>query len=206
MSLQKNMQILASLLKSVVAERYKRMAKKEVLSRFLSKNLDPVLLIDLHLRMERDAIDLTEMSLLELVNSDRMNAELKRSAHRIQLGYQEIYGEEIVPDFISESLIDLRVRCLRARIEFYNHYLVVSEEVSNSLELGARAFQKAERFQKKLSAVFEMDRAYADELVRQTNAIHRFMMRKQLDYEILKSEEIWLEYKVEVFKEPQALP
>lgn len=203
---ERNKHILAQLLKSVITERYKRMAKEEVLSRFLSKNLDPVLLIDLHLRMERDAIELAEMSLLELVTSDRINSELKRSALRIQQAYQEIYGEEVVPDFSGDSLVDLRMRCFRARLDMYNSFLTVTAPAKNSLELAALAFQRAERFQKKLSAVCEVDRFYGDELVRQTSSIHRFMMRKQLDYEILKSEEVWLEFKTEAFKEPQALP
>lgn len=204
--IERNAQVLIQLLKNVVADRYKRMAKEEVLSRFLSKNLDPVLLIDLHMRMEREAVQLTEMSLLELVNSERMNSELRKSSIRIQQAYQEIYGEELVPDFAAESLVDLRMRCFRSRLEFYNSFLTVNEAVATSLELAAKAFHRAERFQKKLSSVFDADRNYADELVRQTNSIHRFMMRKQLDYEILKSEEIWLEFKTEAFKEPQALP
>jgi hypothetical protein len=198
--------MLLQLLKSVVTERYKRMAKEEVLSRFMAQNLDPVLLIDLHMRMERDAVQLTEVSLLELVSSDRMINELKKSSVRIQAAYQEIYGEDVVENFSHPHLIELRQRCFQKRIEFYNSFLTVNRSCANSLEMGAQAFNKAERFQKKLSNVFDVDRSYADELVRQTHTTYRFLMRRQTDYEILKSEEIWLEYKTEAFKEPQALP
>lgn len=201
-----NAKILLQLLKSVVTERYKQMAKEEVLSRFVTHNLDPVLLIDLNMRMEREAVELTEVSLLELVSSERMLNELQKSSARVQAAYQEIYGENVVGDFSDSNLIEARQRCFQKRIEFYNSFLTANQICSNPLELGAVAFNKAERFQKKLSSLLAVDRSYADELVRQTSATYRFLMRRQMDYEILKSEEIWLEYKKEAFKEPQALP
>lgn len=204
--IERNAQILLQLLRALVTERYKRMAREEVLSRFMSGRLDPVLLIDLQMRAERDAVELTEVSLLELVTSDRMNAETKRSAIRIQQAYQEIYGEEIVPNFLSDHLVDLRIRSLRSRIDFYNSFLSVPDELSNSLELAAKGFEKAERFEKKLSAVLDADQRYAEELVRQTDSIHRFMMRKQLDHELAKAKASWEEFLREAFKKPQALP
>lgn len=205
-NVERNIQILSHLLKKLIADRYKRMARDEVLSKFVSGGLDPVLLVDLNMQVERDSLQLTEMSLLELVTPDRMMAELKRSAKRIQSTYQEIYGEEFLENFFSEPLLDLRVKGMRARIDFYNPFLTVQQEVSNSLELAVLAFNRAERFQKKLSNVIEADRAFNDEFVRETSQINRFLMRKQMDYEVLKTEEIWLEFKTEAFKKPQALP
>jgi len=204
--IQRNIHLLSQLLKNIIADRYKRMAKDEMLSRFISSRIDPVLLVDLSLQIERDSIELTEMSLLELVTPDRMAAEVKRSADRIQRVFAEIYGEEILENFLSEPLMDLRMQTIRSRIDFYNPFLTVEHEVESFFDLAAKAYVRAERFQKKMGNVVESDRQYNDELVRETNQLHRFMMRKQLDYEILKSEEIWLEFKTEAFKTPHALP
>lgn len=122
-----NAKILLQLLKSVVTERYKQMAKEEVLSRFVTHNLDPVLLIDLNMRMEREAVELTEVSLLELVSSERMLNELQKSSARVQAAYQEIYGENVVGDFSDSNLIEARQRCFQKRIEFYNSFLTANQ-------------------------------------------------------------------------------
>lgn len=204
--IQRNIELLIQLLKSNVAERYKRLAREEKLSRFVTDRVDPALLVDLHLQIERQSVELTEMSLLELVTTARMNAELDRSARRIQQSFQEVYGEDLVPNFLSDALVERRVDCLRARVEFYNPLLVVTQNCENSLQLASKAFARAERFQKKLELVSQKDRQYNDELVRETEATHRFLMRKQTDYEVLKSDELWLEFKSEAFKKPQALP
>lgn len=206
--LGRNLQLVNQLAKLVVADRFKRMARDEVLSRFIQSSVDPVLLVDLNLRVDRESIHLAEMSLLSLVTAERMSAEIKRTAVSIQRSYQEVYGEDskMVKDFASPELVHLRTDCLRARVEFYKCFLVVHDTVSTIFELAVKAFNKAERFQSKLEPVINADRRYNDELVRETETTQRFLMRKQTDYEILKAEELWLEFKTQSFKEPQALP
>lgn len=206
--LRSNISILQQVTKSIVADRFKRMAKDEVLSKFISSSVDPILLVDLALQIERESIQLTEISLLEVVTQERMEAEIRRTSKRIQEHYQQVYGEEnsVVRDFKAASLLNLRAGTLRSRVDFYNSFLTVESKVETPLELANQAFNRAERFQSKLERVFSSDRSYNDELVRQTEPMHRFLMRKQTDYEILKSEELWLEFKSESFKEPHALP
>lgn len=203
---QRNLHILGQLVKGIVSDRFKRMAKGEVLTRFSSVNIDPALLVDLAMQTEREALALTDMSLLDLVTPDRLASELRRSSLRIQNSYQEIYGESVVENFSSEPLVDLRLHSLRTRIDFYNPFLSIHSDVNDSLELAVMAFNRAERFQKSLSTVIESDRNYFDELIRQSNSMYRFMIRKQCDHELLKAEESWLEFKTEAFKKPQELP
>lgn len=207
-ALRRNIQFVARIARHIVTERFKRMAKDEVLSKFIQSHVDPILLVDINLQIDREAIDLAEMSLLTLVTGDRMSNELKRSAARIQKAYQDVYGEEsdVVRDFSSPELTYLRIDCFRARIELYKVLLIVQDEVGSAYELAVKAFKKAERFQSRIEALLLADKRYNEELVRSTEATHRFLMKKQTEYEISKSEELWLEFKSDSFKETQALP
>lgn len=206
--LDQNLGLLRQILKILIADRYKQMARDEVLSRFIQKHVDPVLLVDASLHIEREALSLTEMSLLSLVTSSRMNAEVRRAAEKIQKSFQEIYGEEsdVVHEFCSPELLHLRTDCLRARVDFFNPFLTVTGVVNNVFDLALKAFNKVERFEKKLTPVLEADRRYGEELVRETEATHRFLMKKQMDYELEKAEELWTEFQGQAFRSPRALP
>lgn len=116
--IRKNYKTLARLLKNLVAERFKRMAKDEVLSRFISSRIDPALLVDHALQAEKEALDLAEMSLLKLVSSDQMRTEIFKSAEKIQSNLQEVFGSAIGGKMVSETLVELRAIWLGARIEF----------------------------------------------------------------------------------------
>lgn len=199
-------QTLSRLLQSLVTDRYKRMAKDEVLSRFVSSTVDPVLLVDRNLQVEREAVQISEMSLLKLVSSEQMKKELQKLVSSIQRSFQEIYQEGVVEDFLASALFEARLKSLDARTSFYRYFLTVSERVQDPLKLAQKGFSRAEVFQKKLEPIFEADHHLHNEMVRQTQSMHRFLMRKQLDYELLKSKEVWLEFKTEAFKTPQALP
>lgn len=208
--LSRNLKILLQLVRSMVAERYKQLAREEKLSRFSSRIIDPALLLDLNLQVEREGIHLAELSLLQLVTEERLRAELRRSAMRIQKTFDAIYRNENDDEdfklFSSENLVQARVRCLYARVQLYNSFLTVAEEVDSPLRLCQRAFVQSDRFVKKLQPVFEMDRLYAEELVRSFPEMQRFMVKKQSDSELDKQEGLWREFQTEVFKRPPALP
>lgn len=198
-------QILAFLLKSSVAERFKLMAKDEVLSKFISSRIDPALLVDHHLQSEKEALDLAEMSLLHLVDSDRLNAELRRSAERIQLRLSQIFGPEVSAGFVSQKLIEFRTSWLRARLEFFKVWLSAPTRESSPADLARTTFHSSKKFQEHLERIFQTDQKLADEIVRETEPLFRFLMKKQLDYEYLKSKEIWTEFQTEIFRKPSEL-
>lgn len=203
--IQKNAGLLAQLLKNLTAERFKSMAKEESLSRYLAAPVDPVLLMDLNLQVERDAIQLTEMSLLALVTSERMRAELKRTATRLQKSFQSIFGDESIVDFASDSLIEKRIQCLRTRVDFYNPFLSCSSEGSNIFDLARQAFLESERFETKLKRLLESDQDYLQTLVKETAELQRFLAKKQTDIEFQWIQKNWREFQHEAFKKPPEL-
>lgn len=206
--LKHNLLVLNQLARALVGDRFKRMAKDEMLSRFMSLQVDPALFVDLHLQVEREAIHLAEISLLALVTPDRMAREYEKTARRIQEGFQLVYGEEnqIMKDFTQPLLISLRQSALRARVELFNPFLSVNVKGESPFHLAKSAFQNSEKLFKKLEGVLEADRRYNDELVKQTESLHRFLMKKQTDYELQKNREIWSEFMEGAFHVPAALP
>ncbi len=206
--LKHNIQVLQQLARQMVGERFKRMARDEVLSKFMSLQIDPALFVDLQLQVEREAIHLTEISLLTLVTPDRLQREIQKAARQLQQGFQNVYGEEnqVMKDFLSQSLVQMRESCLRARVDFYNPFLSQTEKAANPLQFAVSAYNRAEKFSKKLEGIIEADRRYNEELIRQTETMHRFLMKKQSEIELLKSEELWAEFQEEAFKTPAALP
>jgi hypothetical protein len=192
--------ILAHLLKGLVAERFKRMARDEVLFKFISSRVDPAVLVDHSLRAEREALDLAEMSLLELVDSERMDAELHKSAEKIQSSFQKIFGNESAKEFVSSELLHQRIRWLKVRIDFYRKWMGYSDEASSPTELAKKSFRSIKSFDSSLKVLFEIDRQCADEIVRATPSLNRFLMRKQLDYDLKSSEDVWQEFKQQAFR------
>lgn len=206
--LKHNIQLLGQLTRYIVGECFKRMARDEMLSKFMSLQVDPALFVDLHLQIEREAIHLTEISLLELVTPDRLRNEMVKSGKKIQTGFELVYGEEnpVIKDFQNQSLIQFRELGLRSRVEFYNPFLTVSRKGENFLDLAILAYNSSDRFLKKIEGVLEADRRYNEQLVRQTESLHRFLMKKQTDYQFQKMDEIWKEFLQEAFRSPAALP
>jgi len=204
-TLQKNVGLLVRLLKTLVADRYKSMAKAENLSRYLSAGVDPVLIVDLNMQIERDAVQLTEMSLLELVTSDRMRAELMRTASRLQKSFQSVFGDESIVDFCSDSLIGKRIQCLRSRIDFYNPFLSCNSKASHIFELVRDAYQESHRFEAKLGKLLDADRDYLQSLVKETAELQRFLAKKQTDLEYQWLERCWKDFQAAAFKKPAQL-
>jgi hypothetical protein len=197
--------LLAHLLKSLVAERFKRMAKDEVLFKFLSNKVDPAILVDYHLQSEKEALDLAEMSLLELVDSERMNAELQKSAERIQMNFHNIFKTDGSENFKSPSLVDHRMHWLRGRIHFFRKWLSFSESSNSPLDLALRAFQNAKAFRSNLEVLQRTDLDCADETVKATTQLHRFLMKKHLDHELKNSHDLWLEFADQAFRKTPEL-
>ncbi len=182
------------------------MAKDEVLFKFITSKIDPALLVDHNLQAEREALDLAEMSLLTLVDSVRMNSELQKSSEKIQNWFQHIYKEDVSKEFNSPALVGVRIEWLRARIDFYRRWLSVMDAADSSLELAVKAFQNRDRFLTQVRNVLEADKNFATEVIRVTNSLHRFLMKKQMDYELEKSKELWDEFSREAFHKPAELP
>lgn len=192
--------ILAHLIKHLVAERFKRMAKDESLFRFLSSQVEPALLVDYAQQTEKEALDLAEVGLLKLVNQDLMLAEIQKSARKIQQQLQSLFGDEFSKHFLDEDLIEKRALWLRARIDFYQRMLSLNEKVNDPLELGQRAFRNSKRFYAAFEKVLRSEQDLADEIVQATHSLHRFLMKKHLDHEFQNLENIWNEFGREAFK------
>lgn len=199
-------QILAGLVKQVITDRFKRLAKDEVLSKFAAAQIDPALLVDHAFQAEREALELAEMSLLELVTSDRLDRELNVSSRRIQDALSKIYPEEVGAKYPSDALIRSRTRWLRSRIDFYSRWLSVETDAETPLELAIETFRSLKNFNAKLEPVLEADRIYAEDMTKATAILFRLLMKKQLDHELETSEEIWREFAMEAFKPTKSLP
>ncbi|MDB5037187.1 MAG: hypothetical protein JWQ35_715 [Bacteriovoracaceae bacterium] len=200
-----NYQVLAHLLKNIVAERFKRMAKDDVLFKFISNRIDPALLVDHNIQAEREAMDLAEMSLLKLVDSEHIDIELKKSADKIQKNFQRMFGENASKEYLTKPLIESRVSWLSSRVDFYRRMLSLAEEVESPLELGSKAFRSLRNFNRCLRPITDADRKFADAIVQSTAALNRFLMRKHMDYELKNSEVIWNDYAGEVFRKSPEL-
>jgi hypothetical protein len=198
-AIKHNYRILAHLLKGLVSERFKRMAKDEVLFKFLSKRLEPAVLIDHYLQADREAMDLAEMSLLELVNSERLENELQKSAEKIQKNFQRMFGEQGA-EYVTKNLVEKRAEWLSTRVEFYRRMLSLSQECENPIQLGATAFRNQKRFADYLRPVSQSDREFAEAIVSHTEPLNRFLMKKHMDYELQNSENLWNEFADEIFK------
>ena len=197
--------ILAHLLRGLVAERFKRMAKDEVLFKFISHCIEPAILVDHNLQAEREALDLAEMSLLELVSQERLEAELQKSADRIQNNFQRMFGQGVASNYASKDLISLRVNWLSSRVDFYRRMLSLSHEVESPAELGAKAFRSVKKFSICLDAVSKSDREFSEATVSSTNTLHRFLMKKHMDYDLKNSEALWGEFASEAFRKTPEL-
>ncbi len=199
-TIKKHYKLLSHLLRSLVAERFKRMAKDESLFKFISSRIEPAVLVDHELQSEKEALDLAEMSLLELVSAERLEAELFKSASKLQANFQKVFGPDVSKSFSSEGLIEKRMIWLGSRVGFYRSMLSISDSVDSPLELGARAFRNLKRFNEALSPILQSDRALADEVVQSTNSMFRFLMKKHFDYELENFETLWNEFKKEAFR------
>lgn len=182
------------------------MAGEETLFRFVSGKVDPALLVDHALQAERESLDLAEMSLLELVDSSRMKAELQKSAESIQERLTQILNGVVGGNFESPVLIDRRVLWLQARTHFYSRWMSYAGDVESPLELARKAFKRVKVFETSLEALAISDERYADELSRATTSLHRFLVRKHLDQELRQIRLLWDEFMTEAFKETRALP
>jgi hypothetical protein len=197
--------ILAYLLRQLVTERFKSMAKDRVLFKFISSRVDPALLIDHAIHAEKEALDLAEMSLLKLVDSDKMASEVHKSAFSIQSTLQGIFGDEVSKEFASNSIVEIREKWLHVRIDFYRKWLSFSERCDSPIDLVHRTFSREKKFEDALSYVHKVDKMLADETVHLTNSLHAFLMKKQLDYELEHSKNLWAELQKDAFKEQAAL-
>lgn len=199
-------QLLAHLVREIITDRFKRLAKDEVLSKFISGNVDPALLVDHYIQSEREAMDLAEMSLLQLVSAERLQSEIHKAAEKIQSNLARIYSSGVSRDFMGSTLTDARARWLRVRIDFYARWMSVSTGASSPKDLARDAFRNLKGFESRLESLIEADRLFSDELVRATPSMYRLLMKKQLDHEIDRAVEVWKEFSQEAFKEAKALP
>ncbi len=198
--------IVAHLLKSLVADKFKRMARDEVLSKFLSNNIDPALLVDLHMRAEVEALDLAEVGLLKLIDTAELTRQLEKSALKIQEHFQFVYGEKGGRVYLSEDLLLWRVEWLRRRVLFFQKWLSLVEICETPADLGFKTFRTRKSLDDSLKHLFEIDAKLAEATVQATPAFFRFLMLKQLQCEADHLQSVWKEFRDEVFKKIQELP
>lgn len=199
-------QILARFIRDIIRDRFKRLAKDEMLSKFMTQEIDPALLVDHYLQAERECVDLAEIGLLELVDSEKLGSELSRAAKKIQENLQRVYGSRVAQNFLSEDLMETRIEWIRARMEFYAQWLSVDSDARNSFDLAKDAFKTSKNLARKLENVLRSDKLLGEGILKSTNSMFRLLMKKQLEHEAAQAKELWEEFIKEVFKEPLALP
>lgn len=204
--IRRHYKLLAHLLKSLTSERFKRMAKDEVLSRFISSRVDPALLVDHAFQAEKEALDLSEMSLLQLVSPDHLRTEILKSSERIQKNFEQVLGSQITSELLTDQLLELRAIWIATRVEFFRRWLSIDEDAETPLDLARRSFKSRKRFEASMARIMEADKTFADALVSATNPLHRFLMKKQMEYELKNSEDLWEEFKEEAFRKVRELP
>lgn len=198
--------ILAHLIREIITDRFKRLAKDEVLSKFISGHVDPALLVDHYFQSEREALDLAEMSLLKLVSAELLHTEVAKAAEKIQNNLKRIYSTQVSGEFSSQALFEARVKWVKSRIEFYARWMSVESKAYSPSDLAREAFRSAKNFQAKVAVVLAADKALSDEITKATPSMYRLLMHKQLQHEIERAVEIWREFSEEAFKESKALP
>lgn len=193
-SVKKNAAVLLSCLTQMVKHRFKTMAKEEVLSRFLGTSIDPAVLMDLQLQVERESVQLTELSLLELVTAGRLEAEILKASERIQSSYGAIFEQDAPVEFASKHLVHQRARCFRTRVDLFNPFLTNTKLVDDCYRLAQVAFVEQDRFIKKIKSVLDADRSYDEALIKEASSMHRFMLTKQTRYTQELAEQFWVDF------------
>jgi len=197
--------VLARLLGELIRDRFKRLAKDEVLSKFLASRMDPALLVDHYLQAERKALELAELSLLELVSPDRLTAELNSASQWIQSNLKEIYGEA-GESFTKDEVLFRRAEWMRSRIEFYSRWLSIQSTTTKPWELAVEAFKNSKSFSNKLERLFRADENMDQALVAATPSFYRLLMKRQLEHELQSAREVWNQFMSEAFKETKVFP
>lgn len=177
-----------------------------MLSKFIAGHAEPALLVDHALQAEREALDLAEMSLLELVTSDRLESEFQKSSRKIQENLQRVYHEDVSQSYLMDEIADARSGWLRSRVDFYGRWLSTQSDAQSPKDLAKDVFRTMKGFQSKLDAIFESEKLLNAEIAKATPPMFRLLMTKQLNLDLEGAREVWREFGEEVFKETKALP
>jgi len=199
-------QILLRLIREIITDRFKSLARDELLSKFIAGHTDPALLVDHALQAERESLDLAEMSLFTLITSDLLDMELRKSAVKIQESLKRVYVEDVSKSYLTEGVQAARVGWIRARVDFYARWLSTQSSALTATELVRDVFRRQGGFDERLTKLFESEKILNDEIVRATPPIFRLLMTKQLGLDLERSKEIWAEFAGDAFKETKALP
>lgn len=199
-------QALSLLIRELITDRFKKLARDESLSRFISGQIDPALLIDVSVQMEREALELTEKNLQQLLSSTTLQEEVEKTSRKIQSHLREVYGEEMGSEFESESLLKARQTWLRDRVEFYSVWLSAQAQSSSLPLLAYEVFKTEKNFKQKVGKILSSDANLRKEIIRCTPSTFRLLMKKQFDLEQKCDEALWKDFSAEVFRETKAFP
>jgi len=183
--------LLSSLLKKIITDRFKQMARDEKLTRFLASKTDPAQLVELHVSAEREALQMALLRVDKGLAGGELDRSLQEIALQIQIRFQKIYGSDVLPINQASQLLDARTQWLRTRVDFYTRWLGVRVEADSAEDLARAAFRSQKAFQKYLRQISLADEALSKEILKSTNPTFRLMMKHQMELEDEQARSIW---------------
>jgi hypothetical protein len=183
--------LLSVLIKEIITDRFKKMARDENLTKFLSSKIEPAKLVDFHVSAEREALQLSVDRVESALAGSDLDRALKEVALRIQSNFQAIYGSDVLPINQAPELLLARSLWLRSRVDFYTRWINVKASEGSAKDLALAAFRSEKAFRKFLDQIFAADENLCKEVVRSTNPTFRLLMKKQFELETQQARLLW---------------
>ena len=183
--------LLSNLIKEIITDRFKQMARDEKLTKFISTKIEPAQLVEFHVRAEREALQISVQRVESSLAGSTLERALQDSAVRIQSDFQKAYGSDVLPVNQSTDLVVTRVQWLRTRVDFYTRWLGVHSSQSSAEDLARAAFRSEKAFRKYLGQISRADEELSKEVLRSINPTFRLLMKRQFELEAEQARSLW---------------
>lgn len=183
--------LLSVLIKEIITDRFKKMARDEKLTKFLASKIEPAKLVDFHVSAEREALQLSVERVEESLAGGELDRAIQEAALRVQTNFQQIYGSDVLPINQAPELLVARSQWLRSRVDFYTRWINVKASEGSAKDLALAAFRSEKAFRKYLEQIFSADETLCQEVVRSTNPTFRLLMKKQFELESEQARLLW---------------
>ncbi len=202
----KAQKILIYLIREMITDRFKRLARDEALSKFIFNEIDPAALIDVYLQAEKEALQLSQKTLGELHSSTTLQKSLLESSARIHERLGAVYGSDFESGISSSAALESRARWLKSRMEFYSQWMSVESSSHTPETLARDAFKTAKNFKSKVALVLDSEKDLHESLLKTVPTTYRLLFKKQCEHELERARDLWEEFAGEVFKEVKQFP
>ncbi len=199
-SIKRNYSLAAQMMTLIVKDAFKLMARDETLSRFLIDSTEPAYIIDLQIMAQREALQLAEIALLELIDSRRWKEQLTASSKRIQERFQDSFGEKGAITYLAQDLLDQRFEWLDLRAQFFRQLLSLRVDAESPSQLLREAFRKREVYDEWLQKLYQSEKDLAQKILSVSPALIRFLLMKYFECERDAMLNTGREYGDEAFK------